>query len=223
MTAGREAAAGRSVAFDFGAVVFHWQPLQLLRDLLPAHAPDTAAAQGLAETIFQGFRIGSDWSAFDLGQVDAGRLAERIARRSGCLAASEVRAVIDAVAPALVADPPTLALLQRLKAAGHRLHFLSNMPQPYACYLERHNADVYACFEAGLYSSQIGLMKPDAACYAHAAGRFGFGKPQAPPLFIDDSQPNVDAARAIGWDSFVYRDAAQCAAELASRGLLPHP
>jgi putative hydrolase of the HAD superfamily len=213
-------ANGIPLVFDFGAVVFHWQPLQLLQRTLPARAPDAAAAERLAATIFQGFRIGSDWSAFDLGRVDAGRLAERIARRSGCLAASEVRAVIDAVAPALVADPPTLALLQRLKAAGHRLHFLSNMPAPYARYLERHNADVYACFETGLYSSQIGLMKPDAACYAHAAGRFGFGARQAPPLFVDDSQPNVDAARAIGWDAFVYRDAAQCAAELTARRLL---
>ena len=38
-------------------------------------------------------------------------------------------------------------------------------------------------------------------------------------MFVDDAQANVDAARAIGWDAFLYRDAAQCAAELAGRGL----
>ena len=213
---------GRAVVFDFGAVVFHWQPLELLRRTLPAHAPDQAAAERLAETIFQGFRLGSDWSAFDLGQVDEATLARRIAGRSDeGLTAAEVRAVIDAVAPALVADPATIALLRRLKASGHRLAFLSNMPAPYVRHLEREN-DFFDVFDAGVYSSQIGLMKPDPAFYALAAERLGLTSGgSSPPVFVDDVQANVDAACAIGWDAFVYRDAVQCAAELAGRGLLP--
>ena len=213
---------GRTVVFDFGAVVFHWQPLDLLQHTLPAHATDRISAGQLAETIFQGFRIGSDWSAFDLGHVDEDTLARRIAGRSAeRLTVAEVRTVIDAVAPALVADPATVVLLRRLKAAGHRLAFLSNMPAPYLRHLERSN-DFLDVFDSGVYSSQIGLMKPDPAFYARAAERLGLATDDAgqPPVFVDDVQANVDAACALGWDAFVYRDAFQCAAELAGRGLL---
>ena len=214
--AGRRTAPPAAVVFDLGAVVFHWQPLDLLRRTLPAHAPDAAAAGRLAAAIFQGFAPGSDWAAFDLGRVDEQALAERIARRSG-LAAGDVLAVIRAIPPALRADAATVALLRRLKAAGRRLFFLSNMPAPYALHLERHH-DCFACFDGGVFSARIGLMKPDPAFYERAAREFGFAAGET-PVFVDDAQPNVDAARALGWDAFLYRDAAQCAEELAVRGL----
>ena len=209
--------APAGVVFDFGAVVFHWQPLDLLRQVLPARAPDAAAAGRLAAAIFQGFVPGSDWAAFDLGTVDESALAGRIARRSG-LVADEVLAVIHAVPPALVPDAATVALLYRLKAAGRRLFFLSNMPAPYVLHLRRHHAFL-DCFERGIFSSQVGLMKPERAIYERAAREFRFA-PGDVPVFIDDAPANVEAARAFGWDAVPYRDAAQCAAELAARGLL---
>ena len=214
----RDSPLPASVVFDLGAVVFHWQPLDLLQCTLPAHAPDAAAARRLAAAIFQNFAPGSDWAAFDLGQVDEPVLAERIARRSG-LAADEVLAVIRAIPPALRADGATVALLRRVKAAGHRLFFLSNMPASYALHLQRRD-DCLACFDAGVFSSQIGLMKPDPAIYEHAAREFGFAREQAAPVFIDDSEPNVEAARRLGWDAVLYHGAAQCADALAARGLL---
>ena len=68
-----------AVVFDFGGVVFRWQPLSLLQQVLPAHAGDEESARALAERIFQGFRVGSDWAAFDRGSVTPEDLAARIA------------------------------------------------------------------------------------------------------------------------------------------------
>ena len=53
------------IVFDWAGVLFHWQPLQLLQRTLPQHAPDAAAAQRLADDIFQGY--GGDWAEFDRG------------------------------------------------------------------------------------------------------------------------------------------------------------
>lgn len=209
---------GAAIVFDFGAVVFHWQPLDVLRATLPALAAGEGGAERLAAQIFQGFGPTSDWALFDLGRTDEEGLAERIAARTG-LAADDVRAVIRAVPPALIADPATVALMRCLKVAGQRVYFLSNMPAPYVAYLRRHN-DFFDLFDGGVFSCDVGLMKPGRALFDHAARTFGLAADGMLPVFVDDSAPNVEAARALGWDAFVYRNAAQCRRELADRGLL---
>lgn len=46
-------------------------------------------------------------------------------------------------------------------------------------------------------SFRIGLLKPDRAIFDHVAADLDV--PPAAILFLDDSQPNVDGARAAGW------------------------
>lgn len=205
-----------AVVFDFGGVVFRWQPLVLLQQVLPAHAGNEESARGLAERIFQGFRVGSDWAAFDRGSVTPEDLAARIAARTG-LAAAEVRAVIDAVPPHLQAQPGTVALMRALRDARHPLYYLSNMPAPYADHLERHH-DFMAWFEAGLFSARIGLMKPEPAIFRRA--ELDFGIDPARSLFIDDHAGNIEAARAAGWRALHFTGPADCEAALREQGWL---
>lgn len=206
----------KAVVFDFGAVLFHWQPLQLLQAVVPELAPDEPAAQRLAGAIFQSFVPGSDWSQFDLGLLDEQTLAARIAARTGAQAA-QMRRVIDAIPHHLQAEAPTVALLRRLQAAGHRSYFLSNMPQPYALHLERENPFL-ADFDDGIFSARVGLMKPHAGIYALAETRFGLEP--AHTVFIDDHAGNIEAARARGWQALHYTGAPACEAALQAAGWL---
>jgi putative hydrolase of the HAD superfamily len=123
--------------------------------------------------------------------------------------------VIDAIPPHLQPQAPTVALMQGLKAAGHRMFYLSNMPLPYADHLERCNPFI-TDFEDGIFSGRVGLMKPDAGIFELAERRFGLQP--ADTLFIDDHAGNVEAARARGWQAVHFIDAASCAAELRQRG-----
>ncbi|QAZ38854.1 HAD family phosphatase [Methylibium sp. Pch-M] len=205
-----------AVVFDFGGVVFRWQPLALLRQVLPQHAADDSGARALAERIFQGFRLGSDWAEFDRGSLQADALAARIAARTG-LAAAEVRAVIDAIPPHLEAEPGTVALLRALRDARRPLFYLSNMPAPYADHLERRH-DFLAWFEAGLFSARIGLMKPEPAIFRRA--ELDFGIDPARSLFIDDHAGNIEAARAAGWRALHFTGPADCEAALREQGWL---
>ena len=59
----------RTVVFDFGAVLFRWQPVQLLMQNLPGHANTEAQAKAWAARIFQRFSADSDWARFDLEQI----------------------------------------------------------------------------------------------------------------------------------------------------------
>ena len=115
------------IVFDFGGVLFRWQPAQLLLRELPHRLADTTAAQALATQFFQGY--GGDWAAFDRGEIEVPQLARNIAARTG-LALADVQRVIDGVKDELQPLPDSVALIERLRAAGHRLHYLSNMPAP---------------------------------------------------------------------------------------------
>lgn len=202
------------IVFDFAGVLFHWQPLELLQRVLPAHATDAAAARRLAARIFQGY--GGDWAEFDRGTMELPELVRRIAARTG-LQPAAARAVVDAVPAELQPIPETVALLRRLHAQGRRLHFLSNMPASYADHLEREH-DFIGCFESGVFSARVRQIKPELEIYRIAAQRF-----QAEPaqlLFLDDVLDNVLAARQAGWQALHFVDARQAEAQMRAIGCL---
>jgi putative hydrolase of the HAD superfamily len=202
------------VVFDFGAVVFQWRPTVMLQRELPHLATDETRAAHWAAQIFQSY--GGDWADFDRGVLSVPDLVERISRRTG-LQRGDVQTAVAGVARELQPKPEMVALLQRLHGAGRRLHFLSNMPADIADELEAGHA-FFRCFESGIFSARVQLIKPDPAIYRLAAAHF-----QAAPadlVFIDDHAPNIAAARALGWDGFVFHSPAQTEAELAARGLL---
>jgi putative hydrolase of the HAD superfamily len=203
-----------NVVFDFGGVVFHWKPQELLSRLIPERTRTPQATQALFEDFFQGY--GGDWGDFDRGTVEPGQLAERIARRTG-LTPVEVRGVIDAVPAELQPIPGTIELIERLHAAGHALYFLSNMPAPYARHLEATHA-VLQRFRSGVFSSRARLIKPEPAIFEHATRSLGIVAGQS--LFIDDAPYNVEAARAAGWHALHFESPQQCEAALREQGLL---
>ena len=203
-----------NIVFDFGGVVFRWQPHEFMARLLPAHAPDAASAHALVASFFQGF--GGAWGEFDRGTLDAGALAQRIAGRTG-LQVHEAALVIASVPRELQPIAGTVALLHRLQARGHALYYLSNMPAPYADHLEATHPFL-GVFKAGVFSARVQLIKPEPAIYAHAQALFGIAP--AHTLFIDDLAHNTDAARAAGWQALQFENPEQCEAALRDRGLL---
>jgi len=206
----------KTVVFDFGAVLFHWQPVPLLQQVLPALAPDEATARQLAARIFDVLEPDSDWARFDLGLVEAEELAPRLARRIGT-AVEDMQRLIAAIPPLMHPLPDSVALLQRLKARGHRAFYLSNMPSPYADYLTRAH-DVVPQFTDGIFSARVGLAKPDDAIFELARERFGLVPAQT--VFLDDHPKNVEAARRHGWQAVLFENAAQAEGELMAGGWL---
>jgi putative hydrolase of the HAD superfamily len=213
---GRSAAARRRIVFDFAGVVFGWQPVALLQQVLPRRATDAASAAFWAAQIFQGY--GGDWAEFDRGSVEPDALVARIAGRTG-LGADEVQAVVDAVPLALQPVPETVALLDRLRGAGRPLYFLSNMPASYADHLERSHPFL-GHFADGVISARVKLIKPEPAIFKLAAQRFGVAP--ADLFFLDDHAPNVAAAQAAGWRAQQFSDAAQAEQALRDAGWWPY-
>ncbi len=123
--------------------------------------------------------------------------------------------MVDAVADELQPLTASVALLQRLRSAGHATYFLSNMPAPVAAQLETRHGFVRA-FDDGVFSARVGLAKPEPEIFALASKRFG--APPAELVFLDDHEPNVITARAMGWQALQFFDAARTESELRERG-----
>jgi len=203
-----------ALVFDFGRVVFDWQPEALLSRVLPQRASTPETAAHWVSQIFQSYQ--GDWGDFDSGQVEVPALIERIARRTG-LDQAEVLAVVDAAPASLTPLAGTVALIERLKAAGRPLYFLSNMPLPFAEHLERTH-HFMGWFDGGVFSSRAKVNKPAAAIFDHALKQFG--RPAEQVLFIDDHGPNVEAAKALGWQAVQFVGDAELERELIERGLI---
>ncbi len=203
-----------NVVFDFGGVLFRWHPPSFLARVWPHRVPDAAAGQAVAAEFFQHY--GGDWGAFDQGLIGADEVVARISARTGW-PREEIQQVVDAVPDELQALPGTVALIESLRAAGHRLFYLSNMPEPYADGLEQ-RYPLRQWFETGVFSGRVKLSKPSPAVFELACERFGVA-PQS-CLFLDDHPANIEAARALGWQAHLFTDAATARVELVARGLL---
>jgi putative hydrolase of the HAD superfamily len=202
-----------NVVFDFGAVLFHWSPADLVRRQWPELAGNAVDAARLAERFFGGF--GGDWAEFDRGRLDRDGIVASIVARTGW-SREPVAAVVDAVPEALVVDPATLGLLEDLRSAGVRTHYLSNMPAGYAAVLER-RYPLIARFEGGIFSSRVGLIKPERAIFEALVDTYLLTPGQT--VLVDDSRANVEAARQAGWLAVQYLDGADCRRRLAALGL----
>jgi putative hydrolase of the HAD superfamily len=207
-----------TVVFDLGGVVLNWQPAVLLRQCLAERLGSDLQASALAEMFFESFRPGGAWAEFDRGSLSIDAVARRIADGATGLSRAEVDRVMEAIPAHLQVRADSAVLIGELHAAGHRLLFLSNMPTPYVDYVQR-QLDLLGVFEGGIYSSDVGLVKPEIEIYQLAMRRFACAPNDL--VFFDDNAVNVDAALRLDWQARVFVDAAGARRDLAGLGLLP--
>ena len=205
----------QDVIFDLGGVVFRWQPLVLLQQLFPEQVPNEDVARQWASEIFQTFHPEADWALFDLGQIEPEPLAQRIAARTGKSVADLLR-LMDGIPPHLQPIQGTVDLIHALKAQGHRLYFLSNMPAGYAEHLVQVNP-FFSQFEDGIFSAHVQQIKPLPEIFATAQARWPL---PTQPVFIDDVQHNIDAAIQHGWRGIRFESPAQLRAQLVAQNYL---
>jgi putative hydrolase of the HAD superfamily len=108
-------------------------------------------------------------------------------------------------------DQDMLALLDELRAAGHRVALVSNSfgNGTYD------GVDLAAVADAVVISAEVGIRKPSRRIYAFACERLGVGPEEA--VMIDDLQQNLDGAARIGIEGVLHTGAADTRRQLAER------
>ncbi|ASY62009.1 Hydrolase [Sinorhizobium sojae CCBAU 05684] len=112
----------------------------------------------------------------------------------------------------------TVALLESLVAEGRDVTMLTNFASD--TFREAQKRFPFLTLPRGVtVSGDVGLIKPDIEIYRTHARTFGLDP--AATIFIDDSMPNVEGARAAGWQAVHFAGAQKLRADLAAYGLLP--
>lgn len=185
-----------NIVFDFGAVLFAWEPAKVVQHFFPVQANTPENAQALATHIFSH----TDWQSFDAGRVSASELVHLLHARTA-LAAQVLHDMVAHIGPHLEPIADAIQVLQQLRqqrdsGQNIKLFYLSNMPAPYARTLEQRHAFIQ-WFDDGIFSGDHQIIKPDLAIFQLANRQFGIEGQDT--VFIDDSLPNIEAARAHGW------------------------
>ncbi|PHN02969.1 HAD family hydrolase [Flavilitoribacter nigricans] len=198
-----------TVIFDLGAVLIDWNPEYLYRKIFDRE-----------EDIqhFLNHVCTPSWNA----QQDAGRTwAEATELLTGRHPeyTTEIRAFRERWTEMLNGPiAGTVEILQELEEQGrHRLLALTNWSAetwPYAW--ERY--DFLQIFEGILVSGAENLKKPDPKIYQLLVDRYGIEPDKA--VFIDDSMPNITAAREFGIHAIHFTDPAALRATLEQAGII---
>jgi FMN phosphatase YigB (HAD superfamily) len=197
----------RAVVFDFGGVLVEWRP----ELILARHYADAARRDRARREIF----AHPDWLEVDRGTLGDAEALERFAARTSEPLEAMV-ALLDTVRGSLDPKPDSVALLRELVARQVPVYGLSNMSVPtYEWLTARH--DFFGLFDGVVISAAVRLAKPDPAIYAHLCRTHGL-VPES-TLFVDDTEANVAAARALGFAALRFEGVAGLAAELERHGL----
>jgi putative hydrolase of the HAD superfamily len=112
-------------------------------------------------------------------------------------------------------NPAMVGWLRQLHSSGIKTGLLSNMPHEMVAYVRQKFAWLDQ-FDHLTFSAEVSLIKPDAAIYEHSLR--GVGVPGSEALFVDDKEPNVQGARAVGMRAIRFQSLEQLTADLKELG-----
>ncbi len=197
------------VVFDYGGVISQHQPA--------AEVARLAGAAGCPEAEF----TAAYWAhrlGYDTAELDAAAFWQAVAGTLGrSFTATDIAELtrLD-IQSWLHLQEATVALIQQVAAAGHRLALLSNAPADVAEAITA--LAVAGHFEHLVFSCFLRSAKPDPACFGATLSQLR--APADEVVFLDDRAENVAAAAALGIRGVHFTDAAGARAELSRHGVL---
>lgn len=199
----------RHIVFDIGKVLIHYDPQIPYRRLIPD--------EGERNWFFANVCT-HDWNV----EQDRGRSweeAETLLIQNHPEREDHIRAFRrhwHEMVPHAYTE--TVALLENLVAEGRDVTMLTNFASD--TFREAQKRFPFLTLPRGVtVSGDVGLIKPDIEIYRTHARTFGLDP--AATIFIDDSMPNVEGARAAGWQAVHFADAEKLRADLAAYGVRP--
>lgn len=193
----------RHIVFDIGKVLIHYDPELPFRRLIP---DEDKRAWFLSEVCTPDWNIEQDRGrSWDEAEA---LLIERHPQEQDLIRA--FRRHWREMVPH--AHDDTVAVMQELIGAGRDVTMLTNFAAD--TFVEARASFPFLGQPRGVtVSGEVGLIKPDTAIYRLHAQTFGLAP--AATLFIDDSPPNVEGAKAAGWQAVPYTDSETLKRDLA--------
>jgi FMN phosphatase YigB (HAD superfamily) len=146
----------------------------------------------------------------DRGTLSEEQAVERFATRMG-RPIEELRALLRHVKASLTPVAESFAIVQDLDRRGIPVYGLSNISVTIFAYLQE-RYDLWRPFKGIVLSGEVKMVKPQAQIFEYISRTYGL-VPSA-TVFIDDHLPNIESAGRLGFQTILFSEPRQCAAEL---------
>ena len=196
----------KAVVFDFGGVLIEWDPRRLYRKIFQNESDTEYFLKNVCTP---------EWNlSLDKGKPFKQAVAERIALFPEY--ADEIRAFDDRweeMRGNAIAE--NVALLRRL-AKRYPVYGLTNWSaEKFA--LTKPKFDFFDVFDGIVVSGVEKEVKPEPRIFQILLERYGLKADEC--VFIDDSQPNIDAAKKLGFTAFRFTTPEKLIADLKTAGV----
>jgi putative hydrolase of the HAD superfamily len=188
--------AVKAVAFDYGNVI----------SLSPVAGTTKKLADltGLTAETIQEFDRKNRVNFLDRGICDTRGYYYRLFSFAGAVPIEEnmdaiVKTDIDAWKRL---NNDTMDLMRIVKGLGCKTAILSNMPGEFLNWA-REAVPVFREVDVGIFSCELGIVKPEEAIYRSLRDALGYGYEEL--VFFDDMKDNIAKAVALGIHGFIFR------------------
>jgi epoxide hydrolase-like predicted phosphatase len=199
-----------AVVFDYGGVLT--TPLrEAIRAWQAADGIDPASfTEMLKEWLSPNGQADSPLHRLETGALSATEFSIRLAARLRAIDGRRIDpdGLLSRLFAGLRPEPAMLALARHLREQGLAVGVLSNS---WGNSYPRQLLD--SLFDPVVISGEVGLRKPLPAIYELTCQRLGL--PASQVLFVDDAEPNVAGARAVGLPAIRHTDPVTTRAAIA--------
>jgi putative hydrolase of the HAD superfamily len=180
------------LVFDIGKVLLSFEPSEL------------KTIFSLSDQLYSGVFESGLWPLHDTGLIAEPELARLMCRAAHDVSPSSFLQVCALLETFYMHLKPLEASrwLEPLSKMGKKLYYLTNYATP-ACEKTIEYFPFFRFFNGGVISAVEHMTKPMPCIFRLLCERYGFDPERA--LFIDDNEENIRTAKAIGFETWLYR------------------
>ncbi|KAE8177213.1 HAD family hydrolase [Photobacterium carnosum] len=188
----------RNVIFDFGAVMFEWNPLQIVNSF--------TTSQPEREILLRDVLQHPDWLSLDRGTMLIAEVLPKFSARTQ-ISPRRMEDFILHIQLSLTKIQQTETLFYKLTRQPYSLYYLTNMCSAFFDTLyEKHH--FISFFDGGLISGKELVMKPEQEIFMRLCERYQLTPQES--LFIDDNSENIQIASTLGFNTIQFNQTPTC-------------
>lgn len=196
----------KNVIFDFGNVIVRWSPLTIAKMTFGVLANEKLATDIFSNEIWLNLNRGiiTEMEAKNLYQNQFG-FSDHILHN-----------LFENVKKSQILIDGTLDIVHALKRRGYGIYGLTDNVHEIIAHLKK-TYDFWPLFDGVIVSAEENLLKPDPVIFERLTQRYQL-KPEG-CIFFDDVQKNVEGARSVGINAFVFTTSTKCKIDLKGLGV----